>query len=70
LVLVAARNRCSSGYLGDARHTCKCLSPPIERYMGKISGPRLDRIDSHCPELLVREPCAAEVCPMPPDTGR
>jgi magnesium chelatase family protein len=35
------------GYLGDPRHTCKCTLPVIERYMGKVSGPLLDRIDLH-----------------------
>jgi magnesium chelatase family protein len=35
------------GYLGDTRHQCKCSPPQIERYMGRISGPLLDRIDLH-----------------------
>jgi magnesium chelatase family protein len=39
--------RCPCGYLGDPRHACKCQPPQIERYMGKISGPLLDRIDLH-----------------------
>jgi magnesium chelatase family protein len=42
-VLVAAMNPCPCGYLGDARHACKCAPPQIERYMGRISGPLLDR---------------------------
>jgi magnesium chelatase family protein len=46
-VLVAAMNPCPCGYLGDARHQCKCAPPQIERYMGRISGPLLDRIDLH-----------------------
>ena len=45
-VLVAAMNPCPCGYLGDARHACKCLPMQIERYMGRISGPLLDRIDT------------------------
>lgn len=35
------------GYLGDPRHQCKCSPPAIDRYMGRISGPLLDRIDLH-----------------------
>jgi magnesium chelatase family protein len=33
--------------LGDARRACKCNPPQIERYIGKISGPLLDRVDLH-----------------------
>src|SRR5262245_54901021 len=46
-VLVAAMNPCPCGYLGDARHKCQCLPMQIERYMGRVSGPLLDRIDLH-----------------------
>ena len=46
-VLVASMNPCPCGYLGDTRHACKCTPMQIERYMGRISGPLLDRIDLH-----------------------
>src|SRR5581483_5435230 len=46
-ILVAAMNPCPCGYLGDAKKPCKCAPPQIERYMGRISGPLLDRIDLH-----------------------
>src|SRR6516165_1430401 len=46
-VLVAAMNPCPCGYLGDSRHACKCTPMQIERYMGRVSGPLLDRIDLH-----------------------
>src|SRR5947209_1738235 len=46
-VLVASMNPCPCGYLGDARHACKCTPMQIERYLGRISGPLLDRIDLH-----------------------
>jgi magnesium chelatase family protein len=40
-------NPCPCGYLGDSRHACKCTPNQIERYMGRVSGPLLDRIDLH-----------------------
>lgn len=46
-VLIAAMNPCPCGYLGDAKHECKCNPMQIERYVGKVSGPLLDRIDLH-----------------------
>ncbi len=46
-MMVAAMNPCPCGYLGDSRHACKCNPLQIERYMGRISGPLLDRIDLH-----------------------
>jgi magnesium chelatase family protein len=46
-ILVAAMNPCPCGFLGDPRRQCKCFPPAIERYVGKISGPLLDRIDLH-----------------------
>jgi magnesium chelatase family protein len=46
-ILVAAKSPCPCSYLGDSRHACKCNPMQIERYMGRISGPLLDRIDLH-----------------------
>ncbi|MFM7206856.1 MAG: YifB family Mg chelatase-like AAA ATPase [Planctomycetaceae bacterium] len=46
-VLVAALNPCPCGYRGDPRRACQCTGPQVEKYMGKISGPLLDRIDIH-----------------------
>jgi magnesium chelatase family protein len=46
-MLVAALNPCPCGYRNDPRRSCHCTSPQIEKYMAKISGPLLDRIDLH-----------------------
>ncbi|MEK6239107.1 MAG: YifB family Mg chelatase-like AAA ATPase, partial [Planctomycetales bacterium] len=46
-MLIAAMNPCPCGYRNDPRRDCHCTVPQIERYMGKISGPLLDRIDLH-----------------------
>jgi magnesium chelatase family protein len=46
-VLIASVNPCPCGYRNDPRRECHCSVPQIERYMAKISGPLLDRIDLH-----------------------
>jgi len=46
-VLIASLNPCPCGYRNDPRRECHCTIPQVERYMAKISGPLLDRIDIH-----------------------
>jgi magnesium chelatase family protein len=46
-VLIASLNPCPCGYRNDPRRECHCSVPQIERYMARISGPLLDRIDLH-----------------------
>ena len=45
--LVAAMNPCPCGYHGSREHQCRCSPLQIEHYVGKISGPLLDRIAIH-----------------------
>ncbi|NKB38148.1 MAG: YifB family Mg chelatase-like AAA ATPase [Gammaproteobacteria bacterium] len=45
--LIAAMNPCPCGYYGDPSGKCRCNIEIIRRYLAKISGPLLDRIDMH-----------------------
>ncbi len=44
-LLVAALNPCPCGFLGDKKRACTCTGQQIGKYLGKLSGPLLDRID-------------------------
>jgi magnesium chelatase family protein len=46
-MLAAAMNPCPCGYFNDRSRQCMCTPPMIQRYVAKISGPLLDRIDIH-----------------------
>jgi magnesium chelatase family protein len=46
-MLVAAMNPCPCGFYSDPTRECRCTGATIQRYLGKISGPLLDRIDLH-----------------------
>jgi magnesium chelatase family protein len=55
--LVAAMNPCPCGYHGDPHGKCRCTPDQVARYLGKLSGPLLDRID-----LMIEVPA------LPPET--
>jgi magnesium chelatase family protein len=46
-LLVAALNPCPCGFHGDEAKKCSCSQQVIEKYLGKLSGPLIDRIDVH-----------------------
>jgi magnesium chelatase family protein len=56
-------NPCACGYYGDPTRECRCTPALIQRYLGKISGPLLDRIDIQIevPAVPYRELRAGEV---------
>ena len=46
-MLVSAMNPCPCGYATDSNNDCTCSSQMIQRYMARISGPLMERIDIH-----------------------
>ena len=47
VMLIASMNPCKCGYFGDSTRECTCTPGQIQSYLGKISGPMLDRFDIH-----------------------
>ncbi len=62
-MLVAAMNPCPCGFFGDPTRECRCTPAIIQRYLGKISGPLIDRIDIQIevPAVPFKELRAGEV---------
>jgi len=56
-MLVAAMNPCPCGHRGDEKRECLCTPPQVARYLRRVSGPLLDRIDLHVemPRVLPAE---------------
>ncbi len=55
VMLVAALNPCPCGWSGSPLHRCSCPPPAVERYVSRLSGPFLDRVDIQ-----------VELLPLPP----
>ncbi len=68
-MLVASMNPCPCGYYGDPLHKCTCTPGQISRYLSKISGPLLDRIDIHCEIQAVPFAQLSKMQPGEPSTS-
>jgi magnesium chelatase family protein len=61
--LVAAMNPCPCGHRGDPRRECSCTPAQVRRYIARLSGPLVDRIDLH---VEVPRPAAGDLLLGPP----
>lgn len=53
-MLAAAMNPCPCGHFGDEQRACSCAPQAVRRYLSRVSGPLLDRIDLHVEVPAVR----------------
>jgi magnesium chelatase family protein len=65
-MLAAAMNPCPCGFFGDSSRECSCTPTMIQRYISRISGPLLDRIDIHIDVPAVKYTDLASKAPGEP----
>ena len=68
-MFVASMNPCPCGYYGDPTHHCACTPGQIQRYMSRISGPLLDRIDLHVEVPVVPFKDLSQMAPGEPSSA-
>lgn len=68
VMLVCSMNPCPCGHYGSALRECSCQPLDVSKYMSKISGPLLDRIDLHVDVPAVRVQELAEIEPGAPSS--
>lgn len=68
-MLVAAMNPCPCGHHGDSQRRCTCAPQAVQRYLGRVSGPLLDRIDLHVEVPAVRYRDLADRRPAEPSAA-
>jgi len=67
--LIAAMNPCPCGYYNHPAKECACSPGAVHRYMGRISGPLLDRIDMHIEVAPVSSAALADPAPGEPSVA-
>ena len=67
-MLAAAMNPCPCGFFGDTSRECVCTPTMIQRYVSRISGPLLDRIDIHIDVPAVKYSDLASKAPGEPSS--
>ncbi len=68
-MLIAAMNPCKCGYYGDPSGKCTCTQNQIKTYLGRISGPLLDRIDLHIEVPSVKYRDLTDTTPAEPSSS-
>ena len=67
--LLAAMNPCPCGYLTDRKRTCRCSANTVRKYMNRVSGPLLDRLDIHLDIPALKTADLLEAPPGEPSCG-
>lgn len=67
--LIAAMNPCPCGYFGSTDRECNCTHEQVQRYLAKLSGPLMDRIDMHVEVANLKPDMLTGVVENPEESG-